>query len=80
MVIAFVVIGSMLADPVHWDRVLAITVIYFLGLGIAAHALDALGNKGLKPWGSVFTKVQLWLMVGVSLVTAYLIAIYYMVL
>jgi hypothetical protein len=80
MVIAFVVIGSTLADPIHWDRVLAITVIYFLGLGIAAHALNALGNKGLKPWGSVFTKVQLWLMAGVSLVTAYPIAIYYMVL
>jgi xanthine/uracil permease len=80
MVLSFSVIGSMLAPQIHVDRVLAILVVYFLGLGIAAHALDALGSKGVKPWGSVFTKKQLWTLAGVSLVFAYLIAIYYMVL
>jgi hypothetical protein len=79
MVLAYSVIGSMLASPIHLERVLAIVVIYFLGLGIAAHALDALGSRGTKPWGSVFTTVQLWLMALLSLVFAYLIAIYYMV-
>ena len=80
MVLSFTVIGSLLAEPVHWDRVLAIVVVYFLGLGVAAHALDALGSKGVKPWGGVFTKRQLWLMAALSLAGAYLIAGYYMVL
>ncbi len=79
MVLSFSVIGSTLADPLHWDRVVAISVIYFLGLGIAGHALDALGSRGQKPWGSVFTKGQLWFLATLSLVLAYLLAIYYMV-
>jgi len=80
MVLAFTVIGSMVADVIHWDRVGAILVIYFLGLGIAAHALDALGSRQAKPWGEVFSRNQLWFMAVLSLVIAYLIAIYYMVL
>lgn len=79
MVLSFSVIGSTLAGNIYYERVFAIVVIYFLGLGIAAHALDALGSKTVKPWGTVFTKLQLWLMAIVSLVVAYLIAIYYMV-
>jgi len=79
MVLSFAVIGSMLADHIHGDRVLAIVVIYFLGLGVAAHALDALGSRSTKPWGSVFTKRQLALLAILSLGVAYLIAIYYMV-
>jgi xanthine/uracil permease len=80
MVVAFSVIGSMLARPVHWDRVLCIVVIYLLGLGVSAHALDAVGSKGQKPWGRVFSGPQLWLMAIISLVAAYVIGVYYMVL
>jgi hypothetical protein len=80
MVLSFVVIGSMLAEIIHWDRVLAAVVVYFLGLGIAAHALDALGSKKVKPWGEHFNKTQLWTMALISLILAYGIAIYYMVL
>ena len=80
MVVSFAVIGSMTAERIHWDRVIAIVFVYFLGLGVAAHALDAVGSKGGKPWGNTFTKTQLWVLAGVSLVIAYLIAIYYMVL
>jgi len=79
MVLAFAVIGSMTAETIAWDRVLAIVIIYFLGLGIAAHALDALGSKKVKPWGNVFTRRQLWLLTAAPLALAYLIAIYYMV-
>jgi hypothetical protein len=50
-----------------------------LGLGIAAHALDALGSKKAKPWGDVFTTSQLWLLAAVSLTAAYAIAVYYMI-
>jgi hypothetical protein len=79
MVVSFVVIGSMLAATIHWDRVVAAVVVYFLGLGIAAHALDALGSKRIKPWGEHFSKGQLWSMAILSLILAYGIAIYYMV-
>ncbi len=80
MVLAYTVIGSILADPIHWDRVAAIIVIYFLGLGIGAHALDALGSKTVKPWGAAFSTRRLWATAIVTLVGAYSIGIYYMVL
>jgi uncharacterized membrane protein len=79
MVISFTVIGAMPAQPIYWDRVAALAIIYFLALGIGAHALDALGSKGAKPWGRVFSHKQMWLMALLSLSAAYLIAIYYMV-
>ncbi len=79
MVISFSVMGSMLAYPLRWDRVAAIALVYFFGLGIGAHALDAIGAKSTKPWGNVFTARQLWLMASGSLALAYLIAIYYIV-
>ncbi len=77
MVLSFSVVGSLIAIPVHWDRVLAIVAIYFLGLGLGAHALDALGSKGIKPWGKVFSTKQLWFMAVGSLTLAYGIAGYY---
>jgi hypothetical protein len=80
MVLAYTVIGSMIAEPIYWDRVLAIVLIYFLALGIGAHALDALGSKAVKPWGSAFSKRQLWFLAASSLAVAYAIGIYYMVL
>ena len=43
MVLSYAVIGSMLAQYIHWDRVAAIMVIFFLALGIGGHALDAAG-------------------------------------
>jgi voltage-gated potassium channel Kch len=77
MVLSYTVIGGMLAPTVAWDRVGALLIIYFLGLGIAAHALDALGSRGIKPWGDVFSRRQLWLAAAGSLVPAYAIAGHY---
>jgi len=79
MVLSFSVIGAMLAHPVHWDRVLATVIIFFLGLGIGGHALDAVGSKGTKPWGRVFSERGLWIAALSSIAAAYLIAIYYMI-
>jgi len=79
MVISYAVIGSLLTNPIHWDRVAAIALIYFLGLGIGAHALDALGSKARKPWGDAFSQRQLWVVAASSLTAAYAIAIYYVV-
>lgn len=79
MVLSFSVIGSLLSARVFYERIAAIVVIYLFGLGIAAHALDAVGSKTIKPWGTVFSKAQLWLLAGVSLFIAYGIAGYYIV-
>ena len=80
MVLSVSVVGGMLADPIHWNRVVATVLIYFLGLGIGAHALDAVGSKQMKPWGRVFSERGLWIAALSSIAAAYLIAIYYMVL
>jgi hypothetical protein len=79
MVLSFSLIGSLLAGQIFYDRLLAIVIIYFLGLGVAAHALDALGSKKVKPWGTVFSKSSLWLMAILALTIAYAIAGYYMI-
>lgn len=78
MVLAYTLIGSMLAPTIHWDRVFAILLIYFLALGIGAHALDAFGSKEVKPWGQTFSTRQLGLLAAFSLGAAYAIGIYYM--
>jgi hypothetical protein len=80
MVLAYTVIGSMLAPAIYWDRVAAIVLIYFLALGIGAHALDAVGSGAPKPWGRVFSRAQLWALAITSLLTAYAVGIWYMVL
>ena len=79
MVLSFVIVGSMLAPTIHWDRLIAGVVIYFLGLGIAAHALDAVGSRKVKPWGEYFTIRQLWTLSICSLVLAYGLALYYII-
>jgi hypothetical protein len=80
MVLSYTVIGAMLAPAIHWDRVFAIVAIYFLGLGIAAHALDAIGSvSGTKPWGQHFSRKTLWGMAILSLLIAYGIGLYYIV-
>lgn len=79
MVLSYAVLGSLLAAELYWDRIAAVVLIYFLGLGIGAHALDALGSKGAKPWGSAFSRDQLWVAVVASLTLAYGIAGYYMI-
>ena len=56
----------------------AIVAIYFLALGIGAHALDALGSRGSKPWGRVFSSRELWLLAAGSVGLAYAIGVYYM--
>lgn len=78
MCISFTIIGSILADTVYWDRVLALSVIYFLALGIGAHALDAMGSKH-KPWGDILGYRLLLVSASSSIALAYAIGIYYIV-
>lgn len=80
MVLAYTMIGASLAAHVHWDRVGALLLIYFLALGIGAHALDALGSRDVKPWGQAFSDHQLLVLAAGSVAAAYTIGIYYMLL
>jgi hypothetical protein len=77
MVLSFTVMGSLLAEPLYWDRVAAIVLIYFLALGIGAHALDALGSKGSKPWGAVLSRRLLGVFAFFAVAAAYSIGGYY---
>jgi hypothetical protein len=77
MVLGFTVIGGMMAETIDWVRVGAAVLVYFLGLGIAAHALDAIGAGGVKPWGEHFSKRQLWALAIGALIPAYGIGLYY---
>lgn len=80
MVLSYTIIGAMLAERIYWDRVWATAAIYFLALGIGAHALDAVGSKNAKPWGTVFSDGPLWGIALFSITIAYSIGSYYMVL
>ena len=75
--ISFTIIGSMLTESIIWDRVLSIFIIYFLALGLSAHAADNLGSKKIKPWGNFFTVFELKLMVIGGLFVSYTLGIYY---
>ncbi len=79
MVLANTVIGAALARD--FDKGLAggLIVVHFLALGIAAHALDALGSHDIKPWGVHFQPVQLWALTIISLIPATAIGIFYAV-
>lgn len=79
MCVSFAIIGSLISPTILWDRVVAISLIYFLSVGLSAHAADNLGSRKIKPWGDYFTRKELSVMTisGVSL--AYVIGIYYMV-
>lgn len=79
MCISFTIIGSMLSESIAWDRALSIFIIYFLGLGVSAHAADNLGSKKIKPWGNFFSTLELRLMVVVGLSVSYLLGIYYII-
>ncbi len=79
MVLSFLVLGAILAPRLYWDRLVALEIVYFLALGIGAHALDAVGSGGARPWGSALRRGQLWALAIGSLAAAYALAAYYMV-
>lgn len=80
MCVSFAIIGTILVPDLHWDRVGAIALIYVLALGIGAHAADTIGSKKVKPWGSYFTRRQILVLMVSSIVAAYAIGMYYIVL
>ncbi len=75
MNVSYVLIGSLLATPVHYDRMAGMAAAYVLAVGIAAHSLDALAPN--KPWGNFLSRRQLLSLSLAGLVPALGLGLYY---
>lgn len=78
MCISFVLWGSLVSPSIHWDRIVAIVLIYFFALGIGAHFADSIGSRK-RPWGVGIDKHVSWIIMLLSLSVAYSIGIYYII-
>ena len=74
IVTCFSILGS-LTGHMDIERIIAISLIYILALGVCAHLLDAIGGK-TKPWGNL-PKKTIWIIALSSLGIAFSIGIYY---
>ena len=74
IVTCFAAWGS-LSGSFEVERLVAICVVYFLSVGVAAHCLDAVGGK-TKPWGNL-PKRKLWVISMIALGIAFTLGLYY---
>jgi len=65
--LSYVVLGAALAPSVHYDRLAATLLAFFLAVGIAAHALDELNGR---PLGTRMPAAALWSLAAGSLAGA----------
>ena len=72
---SYVLVGSLLADGVHYDRMVGMALAYLLAVGIAAHSLDALAPN--KPWGEFLSRRQLLWLAALGLVPALGLGLYF---
>ncbi len=79
MCICFTLLGGLLSPVVHIDRVLALAIIYFLALGISAHAADGIGNRQNRPWANYISGREFKLLLVSGLVLAYSIGAFYII-
>ncbi|HET6640901.1 MAG TPA: hypothetical protein VFG77_04785 [Nitrososphaeraceae archaeon] len=78
MCISFALLGSLISPAIHWDRIIAIILIYFFALGIGAHFADSIGSRK-RPWGVEISVHTSWIILVLSLSVAYSIGIYYII-
>ena len=74
IVTCFAAWGS-LSGPFEIERLVAISIMYFLAVGISAHFLDAVGGK-TKPWG-MLPKKKITTIALISLGIVFTIGFYY---
>ena len=74
MVVSFAIWGSLIVDFTV-ERLIAICLVYFFGIGIGAHGLDAISGK-LKPWGTLPRK-KIKIISLIALIVAFSIGYYY---
>jgi voltage-gated potassium channel Kch len=72
---SYVLIGSLIAPSVNFGRMVGMFVVYLLAVGVAAHALDAMGPN--KPWGDFLSRRQLGWLAGLALIPALALGLYF---
>ena len=72
---SYVLIGSLLAPSVHFDRMAGMALVYLLAVGVSAHSLDAMAPN--RPWGDSLSRRQLLLLAMAGLVPALGLGLYY---
>ena len=72
---SYVIIGSLLASTIHYDRLGGMTLVYLLAVGVAAHSLDAMGSN--KPWGAFLNRRNLLALTLAGLIPALALGLYY---
>ena len=78
MCISFALLGSLISPSIHWDRIIAIILIYFFALGIGAHFADNIGSRK-RPWGVEISIHTSWIILVLSISVAYSIGIYFII-
>ena len=78
MCISFALLGSLISPSIHWDRIIAIILIYFFALGIGAHFADSIGSRK-RPWGVEISIHTSWIILILSISVAYSIGIYFII-
>lgn len=71
---SYIMIGSLLAPAVSYERMWLMALVYLLAVGISAHALDAMGPN--KPWGAFMSRRQLIVLAAGALIPALLLGLY----
>jgi len=71
---SYVLIGSLIAPTVHYDKMLEMAVVYLLAVGVSAHSFDAMSPN--KPWGNFLSRRQLLAMAVGALVPALALGLY----
>jgi hypothetical protein len=72
---SYVLIGSLLAPSVHYDRMAGMAAVYLLAVGVTAHSLDATGPG--KPWGDFLSRRQLYWLAAAGLLPALSLGLFY---
>ncbi|HYC11107.1 MAG TPA: hypothetical protein VEC02_00395 [Nitrososphaerales archaeon] len=75
MNVCYVLVGSLLARPVYFDRMGGMALVYFLAVGVGAHALDASAPN--RPWGSFLSRPQFLAIAVAALGVSLSIGAYY---
>ena len=71
---SYVLIGSLLAPAIHYDRMGEMALVYLLAVGVSAHSLDAMSPN--KPWGNFLSRRQLLAMAVGAMVPALALGLY----
>ena len=71
---SYVLVGSLLAPAIHYDRMGEMALVYLLAVGVSAHSLDAMSPN--KPWGSFLSRRQLLGMAVGAMVPALALGLY----